>query len=94
MVQRVQQHCFLADPLYFFGGSREPADVVDFTHNVLPSVDLNGQKDHRVATVTNATIGDDISILEELGNMSEQTDSELVDHRLTSTSCCWIWLRV
>ncbi len=72
MVQRVQQHCFLADPLYFLGGSRELADVVDFTHNVLPSVDLNSQEDHGVATVTNATIGDNISVLEELGNMSER----------------------
>ena len=45
---------------------------MDFTHNVLPSVDLNGQEDHGVATVTNATIGDDISILEELGNVSER----------------------
>ena len=94
MVQRVEQHCFLADPLYFLGSSRKPADVVDFTHNVLPSFDLNGQEDHGMATVTNATIGDDISVLEELGSMSEQTDIELVDSRLTCTSSCWRWLRV
>ena len=94
MVQRAQEHCFLADSLYCLGFSRKPADVVDFTHKVLPSVDFNGQEDHGMAAVANATVGDDISVLEQLGSMLAPTGIELVDSRLTSTSSCWIWLRV
>jgi hypothetical protein len=94
VVQRPQQHCFLADPLDVLGGPRKPADVVNFAHNVLPRFDLGGQKDHGVATIANSAIGDGIPVSEKLGSVLEQIETEDVSPHPTSTSCRCRLLRV
>ncbi len=67
---------------------------MNFAHNVLPRVDFDGEKDHGMAAVANAAVGDDVSVFEKLKNVSEQGATKYANSCLTSTSCCWRWLRV
>ena len=77
MVQCTQKGSLLTNPLNFLGYWGAPAYIMDFADDVLPSLDLCGQKYHGMAAVANRAISDDITVLEELGGVRGKIDSRL-----------------